>query len=83
MIHSYVDIVLTKVLKKLGIEMPEYSEDTDPTKEKFCEAEWTITTEIMKPIEQRYSEKLKEYNKIRKAMLNSTDKGMTKKIKIQ
>jgi len=40
-ISSYVDVVLSKVCKLLGVEIPEYSESSDPTKQSET-IEWTI-----------------------------------------
>lgn len=66
-ISSYVDNVLLKVLKKLGIELPEYTKSTDPTKQKYCDLEWTILPEDLKAIEKIYNVKIKENTKKRKS----------------
>lgn len=65
-ISTYVDTIMEKVLKRLGVEMPVYTPDDDPTKAKFCELEWTIPTMLLKEIDQQYTEFVKA-NKKRKA----------------
>lgn len=52
-IHSYVDNVLEKVLKRLGIEeIPEYNETEDPT--RTCEDgdSWNIDAGALKEVEK-------------------------------
>lgn len=58
-ISTYVDDILEKVLKRLGVELPDYSTESDPTKQRFCELEWTIPSDILKKIEKMYNEKVK------------------------
>lgn len=63
-IHTYVDDVLQKVLKRLGIEdIPEFNIDDDPTKKTSVQT-WNIPKDIMKDVEQSY--KLKTSRKGRK-----------------
>lgn len=62
-ISTYVDTVMEKVLKRLGVELPEYSEANDPTKRAVCEMEWTIPTSLVKDIDNQHKNMLKEAKK--------------------
>lgn len=62
-ISSYVDIVMEKVLKRLGVELPEYSQENDPTKQLPCELEWTIPPRLVKEIDDQHKQMLKEVKK--------------------
>lgn len=66
LVQTYVDRVLEKVCKCLGVEVEGYSEDVDPTKQEPCELEWTIPGEQVKALEKEYDTTIKELNKIRK-----------------
>lgn len=55
-ISTYVDTIMEKVLKRLGVELPAYTPDDDPTKAIFCELEWTIPAELLKNINKQYAE---------------------------
>lgn len=72
-ISTYVDTIMEKVLKRLGIELPTYSLDDDPTKVKFCELEWTISSELLKDIDKQYGEFTKMMKK-RKADAKDDEK---------
>lgn len=78
-ISSYVDVVMEKVAKRLGVEIPQYSADNDPTKVELCEMEWTIPSKWIKEINSIFSEKSKCAKK-RKAEI--TDKSGEKDEKI-
>lgn len=65
MISTYVDDVLMKVCKKLGIEIPDYDLKEDPTKGDL-EADWNITSESVKAMEKTYSNKLKELKPLKR-----------------
>lgn len=54
-----MDDVLSKVCKKLGIEIPEYDIKSDPTKNEE-DADWNICPEKVKAMEKKYSNKLKD-----------------------
>lgn len=57
-IHSYVDDIMEKVIKRLGIEeIPEYSSDGDPTNKEDFSINWNIPNEEIKEIEKIYKEK--------------------------
>ena len=57
-IHSFVDEVLEKVLKRLGIEnIPEYSEAEDPTRNCQEGDTWNIEPKVLKEVEKLYKER--------------------------
>ncbi|KAH8383249.1 hypothetical protein KR009_007574 [Drosophila setifemur] len=58
-ICSYVDVVLSKVCKLLGVEIPDYSESTDPTKQS-SPSEWTIVTDNVNTFHKQYKTHVKE-----------------------
>lgn len=62
-ISTYVDTVMEKVLKRLGVELPAYSEENDPTKQLPCELEWTIPPRLVKQIDDQHKQMLKEAKK--------------------
>lgn len=66
-ISTYVDDVLVRVAKRLGIEIPDYSPETDPTKLVLCEEEWTLSATAIKDIEAKYNERVKSLPKKRRA----------------
>lgn len=72
-IAAYVDQILEKVCKFLGVEISEYSPEQDPTKQKFCEMEWTIPVDQVKALEKEYNVKVKEMNLKRKNLSNMND----------
>lgn len=86
-ISSYVDVVMEKIMKRLGIEIPSYSADEDPTKKTDCDVHWTIQQERVKELEKVYSAKVKGTKK-RKAFTYSWDmidmkKEELKKLKLE
>lgn len=62
-ISTYVDTILVKVMKRLGVELPEYSEENDPTKQIPCDLEWTIPPRLVKEIDEQHKSMLKEFKK--------------------
>lgn len=76
-ISTYVDAVLEKVCKNLGVEILEYLADEDPTKQSDP-PEWTIQPDWIKDVEKRYTAKLKSYrdstSRKRKSESNQVDK---------
>lgn len=68
-IASYVDAILEKVCKFLGVEIEEYSAEDDPTKKIPCDIEWTIPGQSVKTMEKEYDMRIKELNRKRKAGL--------------
>ncbi|EDV98976.1 NAD-dependent protein deacetylase Sirt6 [Drosophila grimshawi] len=54
-ISSYIDDILTKVCKRLGIEIPDYSDESDPTKHSNI-AEWTLPQEYVKALDKLFKE---------------------------
>lgn len=79
-ISTYVDDILEKVAKRLGIEIPEYTTDHDPTKQKICELEWTISSDEIKNVEKLFNEKQKNAKK-RKSNKDDEDDDDKKKEK--
>lgn len=67
MISTYVDDILIKVCKKLGIEIPDYDLKEDPTKGDL-EADWNIASENVKGMEKAYSNKLKELKPLKRKL---------------
>ena len=67
-ISTYVDTILEKVAKKLGVEISEYLPENDPTKQAICEQEWTIPSDQVKKMDKEYGAKVKELNKKRKSL---------------
>ncbi|KMZ04461.1 NAD-dependent protein deacetylase Sirt6 [Drosophila simulans] len=58
-VSSYVDVVLSKVCKLLGVEIPEYSEAADPTKQSKP-MEWTIPTSNVNTFHKQYNKYVKD-----------------------
>jgi mono-ADP-ribosyltransferase sirtuin 6 len=57
-IHSYVDEVLVKVLKRLGIEeIPEYCAEDDPTAKEDLSVSWNIPKKAMHEVEVKFKER--------------------------
>lgn len=76
---TYVDTVLEKVCKNLGVEIMEYSKQDDPTKQGIPGQEWTIQPEWVKEIDKKHTAKLKAYREGTKKRKSEggavTDKG--------
>lgn len=79
-ISTYVDIIMEKVLKRLGVELPEYSEDMDPTKQSPCELEWTIPASLVKDIDDQHKKMLKEVKKRKSEEANNLTKAKILKL---
>lgn len=76
-IHSYVDVVLERVLKRLGIEeIPEYDASEDPTKTSEGDT-WNIDLVVMKEVDQVYKEKT---SRKKKSDVKFEDVGKKKKV---
>ncbi len=74
-------------MKRLGLEIPNYSTDEDPTKKTNTDADWTIQQDRVKELEKVYSAKVKGTKK-RKAFTYSWDmidmkKEELKKLKLE
>lgn len=66
-ISTYVDTIIQKVAKKLGVEIPTYAPEVDPTKEKpCCTMEWTIPVDEVKALDKVYAKTVKELAKTKK-----------------
>uniref|UniRef100_A0A336K0Y7 protein acetyllysine N-acetyltransferase n=1 Tax=Culicoides sonorensis TaxID=179676 RepID=A0A336K0Y7_CULSO len=79
-ISTYVDAILEKVCKFLGVEIEEYSIKDDPTKQIPCDMEWTIPYQSVKDMEKEYDSKIKILNKKRKGLLVESSKNESEKI---
>lgn len=67
-INTYVDDILTKLCKRLGLEIPPYDPLEDPTKTpNEHNQEWTIQPQDVKDVEKQYNAKLKAAAAQRKA----------------
>lgn len=63
-IHSYVDEVMERVLKRLGIEeIPEYSPENDPTMREDLSVSWNFAKEEIKEVEKLFKEKTSRKHK--------------------
>lgn len=62
LIPMYVDKIMEKLCKFLGVEIPEYSADEDPTKRVPCDGEWTIPASQVQALERVYNAQVKEMN---------------------
>lgn len=62
-ISTYVDVIMEKVLKRLGVELPEYSEAFDPTKQDDCTIDWNIYPEQLKDIDEQQKQMVKNAEK--------------------
>ncbi|KAJ8920531.1 hypothetical protein NQ315_005400 [Exocentrus adspersus] len=64
-INFFVDDVMSKVMKSLSLEIPEYTPDIDPTKINVSDAviEWNIDKNDIRSIKTQYDKILKEYRK--------------------
>lgn len=58
-----MDVILEMILKRLGVELPDYTTEMDPTKRMDSILEWTIPCEQVKDLEKLYNDKLKEARK--------------------
>lgn len=80
-ISTYVDDVLEKICKRLGIEIPSYNASEDPTKAQTSQhSEWTIPVFTVKELEKEYNDKLKTYKMQQKQSTDCT-KAITKVMK--
>lgn len=62
-ISTYVDHIMEKVCKRLGVELPEYAADRDPTKQIGGDTDWIIQPNLIKKLNDQYKEKLKTAKK--------------------
>lgn len=54
-----MDVVIVKLMKRLGVEIPEYTAEIDPTKTPQIDMQWTIPQEQVKDLEKVYNAKVK------------------------
>lgn len=80
LINTYVDDVLVKVMKKLGLEIPEYTKEMDPTKQKDDSLEWTIMKAHISEVKKLYNLYCKGYKKRKRDEMKQLDSESDKKI---
>lgn len=59
-ISSYIDVILEKVCKRLGVEIADYSEESDPTKNSNI-SEWTLPEKYVKLLDKQFKEHQKKH----------------------
>lgn len=69
-INYYVDEVLERVMKLLGIEIPAYSENDNPTKITSAVVDWTVNRDDLKALEKVFQSTCKGFKK--KRLIKST-----------
>jgi len=79
-ISSYIDEILTKICKRLGIEIPEYSEESDPTKQSDI-SEWTLSQEYVKALDKQFKDFQKSKLKSREKCIPLIKEKILKKRK--
>lgn len=82
LIQTYVDDIMIKLCKRLGVEIPEYTKIRDPT-HIAVGSQWTIPSDSRKKTEKIYNIKVKEYNLKRKALNSLEQKSISKIQKIE
>ncbi|XP_037939826.1 NAD-dependent protein deacetylase Sirt6 [Teleopsis dalmanni] len=66
-VSAYVDKILSKVCKRLGIEIPDYNPTEDPTKTANSPPmDWTVPIQSVKDLEKSYNAKVKAAANLRK-----------------
>ncbi|XP_072401323.1 NAD-dependent protein deacetylase Sirt6 isoform X1 [Diabrotica undecimpunctata] len=77
-INSYVDDVISRIMKKLGLEIPDYSTEVDPTKNQLpCSViEWNILKTNIDEFRNKYEVLVGEYKKLKieENILNNSKK---------
>ncbi|XP_028141135.1 NAD-dependent protein deacetylase Sirt6 [Diabrotica virgifera virgifera] len=77
-INSYVDDVISRIMKKLGLEIPDYSTEVDPTKNQLPSSviEWNILKTNIDEFRDKYDVLVREYKKLRieQNILNNSKK---------
>lgn len=69
-INTYVDVVIEKVMKRLGLEIPEYSTETDFSRDEDLindkkVIDWTTVTTNMAELQKKYDQQWSSYKKRR------------------
>lgn len=72
---------MEKVLKRLGVELPEYCETLDPTKQTDCGIDWNIYPSQIKEIDDRQKQMVKDAKKHKNVSSFDADKEISKKRK--
>ncbi|KAL3285212.1 hypothetical protein HHI36_019327 [Cryptolaemus montrouzieri] len=78
-IHTYVDLAIEKIMKKLGLEIPEYSKETDPTKfggeDNIIPIPWDIEKEDLTEVKELYDIYCKNFQKKKRKLLQKNGKN--------
>lgn len=75
-INGNVDDVMMSVMKNLGIVIPDYKSDEDPTRNAdmtSCEMDWTIPTSWVKEMKLLYKKVCKPTKRKRKTFMYERD----------
>lgn len=75
-----MDDVLVKVMKKLGLEIPEFTKEMDPTKQKDENLEWTIMKAHISEVKKLYNLYCKGYKKRKRNEIKKSEIESDKKI---
>lgn len=81
-INGNVDEIMVSVMKKLGLEIPEYETSMDPTRnpDTTCkEMDWTIPTSRIKEMNVLYKKVCKPMRRKRKTFMYEREKPDTKR----
>lgn len=81
LIPMYVDKIMEKICKFLGVEIPEYTTDSDPTKMVPCTSEWTIPANRVQTLEKQYNAQIKQMNLKKKRGLTEPEPNFENDIK--
>lgn len=76
-ISSYVDLVMEKVVKRLGVEIPAYQAADDPTKSIPYSVRWNIPDSVVKTMDKLYDKMVKEKGKLKR--MQNDDKSEVRK----
>jgi hypothetical protein len=77
---------MTKLLKKFGLELPDYDPQLDPTKSDPKDAqlkEWTISADAVETVEKLYDEKVKQFSSKKRSLVNVDDSDCFKNVKMK
>lgn len=84
MINGAVDEIIAIVMKKLGLEIPEYNSEFDPTRNSdmtSSEMDWTIPTARVKEMKILYKKVCKPTQRKRKTFMYEREREFPKKVK--
>ncbi|XP_012286551.1 NAD-dependent protein deacetylase Sirt6 [Orussus abietinus] len=86
-INGNIDTVIMRIMKKLGLEIPEYKGELDPTRNADMtsnEMDWTIQSSRIKEMKILYKKVCKPAKRKRKTFMYEREKPeIPKKVKVQ